>query len=196
MESMLTKPSSLMIFRTRKEPRVLFAHVKVIGTRKTASFRDEPFLSRKVKKNEDICFYGKLAIDIFTCDKLLLPSVKIRLRFVRSRPNFYIINQNKKFSCSILQASLFTRQVVIEDRIFKDLHSSLQLGPARYNFSEVLAKTFVIPNGQNQYIHENIFNNAPIRRLAIAMNTNTAFTGSLKTNRFHYQKFNLRSIRR
>ena len=161
-----------------------------------ASFGDEPFLSRKAKKNEEICFYGKLAIDVFTCDKFLLPNVKIRLRLVRSRPNFYIItNQNKNFSCSILQASLFTRQVVIEDRIFKDLHSSLQLRPARYNFSEVLAKTFVIPNGQNQYIHENIFNNAPIRRLAIAMNTNTAFTGSLKTNPFHYQKFNLRSIR-
>ena len=27
------------------------------------------------------------------------------------------------------------------------------------------------------------------------MNTNTAFTGSLKTNPFHYQKYNLRSIR-
>ena len=90
---------------------------------------------------------------------------------------------------------LFTRQVVIEDRIFKHLHNSLQLRPAQYNFSELLAKTFVIPNEQNQYNHENIFNNAPIRRLAIAMNTNTGFTGSLKTNPFLYHKFNLRSIR-
>ena len=71
----------------------------------------------------------------------------------------------------------------------------MKLRPAQYNFSEVLAKTFVIPNEQNQYIHENIFNNAPIRRLAIAMNTNTGFTGSLKTNPFLYHKFNLRSIR-
>ena len=46
-----------------------------------------------------------------------------------------------------------------------------------------------------QYIHENNFNNAPIRRLAIALNTNTAFTGSLNTNPFHYQKFDLRTIR-
>ena len=59
----------------------------------------------------------------------------------------------------------------------------------------MLAKTFVTPNGQNQDIHENIFNNAPKRRLAIAMKTNIAFSGSLKTNPFHYQKFNLRSIR-
>ena len=91
--------------------------------------------------------------------------------------------------------SVSARQVLIEDRIFKDLHSSLQLRPARYNFSEVLGKTFVTPNGQIQCIHENIFNNAPIRRLAVAMNTNTAFTGSLKTDPFDYQKFNLRSVR-
>ena len=163
--------------------------------KESASFGDEHFLSRKAKKIEEICLYEKLAIDVFTCDNFLLPNVKIRLRLVRSRSNMYIItNQNKKFWCSILQASLFTQQVVMEDRIYKDLHSSLQLRAARYNFSEVLAKTFGIPNGQNQYIHENIFN-APIRRLAIALNINTAFTGSLKTNPFHYQKFNLRSNR-
>ena len=67
--------------------------------------------------------------------------------------------------------------------------------PTRYNFSEVLAKTFLIPDKQNQSIQENIFNNAPIRRLAIAMNTNAAFTGSRRSNPFHYQKFNLRELK-
>ena len=62
--------------------------------------------------------------------------------------------------------SVSTRQVPIEDRIFKDLNGLLQLRP-RFIFSEVLAKLFVIPLGQNQYIHENIFNNAAIRRLAL-----------------------------
>ena len=55
--------------------------------------------------------------------------------------------------------------------------------------------TFIIPTGQNQYIQENIFNNAPIRRLALAMNTNTAFKGSKDSNPYHYQKFNLREIK-
>ena len=118
------------------------------------SLRDEPLLSGKTKKNEELCFYGKLAIDVLTCDNFPFPNVKIRLRLLPSRPNYYIIaNQNIKFSCSFLQSFLFTRQVVIEDHFFKDLHSSLQIRPARYNFSEVLARTFVIPNGQNQFIH-------------------------------------------
>ena len=43
---------------------------------------------------------------------------------------------------------------------------------------ETLAATFIIPARQNQSIQENIFNIAPIRRIAIAMNTNSAFTGS------------------
>ena len=58
-----------------------------------------------------------------------------------------------------------------------------------------MAKTFIIPARQNQFIQENIFNNAPIRRIAIAMNTNSAFTGSFTENPLWYQQFDLRQIR-
>ena len=71
----------------------------------------------------------------------------------------------------------------------------LAYAPVEYNFLEVLAKTFIIPARQNQFIQENIFNNAPIRRIAIAMNTNSAFTGSFTENPFWYQQFDLRQIR-
>ena len=60
---------------------------------------------------------------------------------------------------------------------------------------ETIARTFIIPSGQNQFIQENVFNNAPIRRIAIAMNTNSAFTGHFQENPFHYQKFGLRELR-
>ena len=60
---------------------------------------------------------------------------------------------------------------------------------------ETLATTFIIPARQNQFIHENLFNNAPIRRIAIVVNSNSAFTGSLAENPFWYQEFNLRDIR-
>ena len=58
-----------------------------------------------------------------------------------------------------------------------------------------LAKTFIIPARQNRFIQENIFNNAPIRRIAIAMNSNSAFTGSFGENSFWYQQFDLRDNR-
>ena len=62
-------------------------------------------------------------------------------------------------------------------------------------YLEILAKTFVIPSRQNQFIQENIVNSAPFRPIAIAMNTNSAFTGSYTENPFWYQNFNLRQIR-
>ena len=65
-----------------------------------------------------------------------------------------------------------------------------------FNYLDTLAKTFIIPASQNQFIHENIFNNAPVRRIAIAMNTNSAFTGSFTENPFWYQQFDLRQIRK
>ena len=54
----------------------------------------------------------------------------------------------------------------------------LAYAPVEYNYLVTLAKTFIIPARQNHIIQENIFKNAPIHRVAIAMNTNSAFTGS------------------
>ena len=58
-----------------------------------------------------------------------------------------------------------------------------------------MAKTLIIPAKQNQLIQENIFNNAPIRRIAIAMNPNSAFTGFFTENPYWYQQFDLSQIR-
>ena len=67
--------------------------------------------------------------------------------------------------------------------------------PVEYNYSETLAKAFTIPARQNQFIQEKIFNKAPIRRIAIAKNTSSAFTGCFTENPYWYQQFDLRQIR-
>ena len=56
------------------------------------------------------------------------------------------------------------------------------------------SKIFIIASRQKQLIQENIFNNAPIRRIA-AMNTNSAVSGSFHENPFSYQQFHLRELR-
>ena len=66
--------------------------------------------------------------------------------------------------------------------------------PVEIKYLETLAKTFIIPARRNQFIQENIFNNAPVRWIAFAMNTNSAFTGSYTENPFCYQHFDVRQI--
>ena len=58
-----------------------------------------------------------------------------------------------------------------------------------FNYLGTIAKFFIIPTRQDYLIQETNFNNAPVRRIAIAMNTISAFTGSYTENPFWYQHF-------
>ena len=71
----------------------------------------------------------------------------------------------------------------------------LACAPVEYLYLEIFAKTFNMPSRQNQFIQENFSNNAPIRRVAIATNTSSAFFGSFAENPLWYQQLNLRQIR-
>ena len=139
--------------------------------------------------------YGKLGVDFFTTLELLYPNMKIRIRLIRARPNFYMISDNPNVSLGIVDCSLYSRRITLKDDYHKKRMDMLAYSPVEYNYFETLAKTFIIPARQNQFIQENIFNNAPIRRIAIAMNTNSAFTGSFTENPYWCQQFGLRHIR-
>ena len=139
--------------------------------------------------------YGKLGIDFFSTSELLYPNMKTRLRLNRTRPNFYMISDNPKVSLWIADCSFYTQRFALKDDYHKKRMDMLSYAPVEYNYLETLAKTFVIPARQNQFSQENIFNNAPIRRVAVAMNTNSAFTGSFIENPFWYQQFDFIEIR-
>ena len=138
--------------------------------------------------------YGKLGFDFFSTSEFLYPNMKIRLRLIRPRPNFYMISDNPNVSLGIVHCSLYTRRIALKDDYHKKWMDMLAYTPVEFNYLETLAKTFIIPAIQSQLIQENIFNNAPVRRIAIAMNTNSSFTGSYTENPFWYQQIQLRQI--
>ena len=122
--------------------------------------------------------------------------MKIRLRLIGARPNFYMISDNPNVSIGIVDCSLYTRCIALKDDYHKKRMDMLPYIPVEFNSLETLEKTFIIPTRQNQFLQENILNNAPIRQIAIAMNTKSAFTGSYTENPFWYQQFELRQIRK
>ena len=158
----------------------------------------DPFFSRRLKlllRSDGFTLYRKLGVDLFTTSELLCPNPKVRIRLIRARPNFYMISDNPNVSLGIVDCSLYTRRIGLREDHHKKRMDMLAFAPMEYNYLETLAKTFIIPSSQDQFIQENIFNEALIRRIAIAMNTNSAFTGSFTENPFWYQKFDLRQIR-
>ena len=108
-----------------------------------------------------------------------------------------MISDNPNDSLGSVDCSLYTRCNAPKDDYHKKRLDMLAYNPVEFNYMETLAKTFIIPARQNQFIQENIFNNAPVRRIGIAMNTNSAFTGWYTENTFLYQhfEFNLRKTK-
>ena len=106
-----------------------------------------------------------------------------------------MISDNPNVSLVIVDCSLYTPRIALKDDYRKKRMDMLAYTPVEFNYLETIAKNFIIPAGQNQFIQKNIVNNAPVRRIAIAMNTNSAFTGSYTENPFWYQQFDLRQIR-
>ena len=69
----------------------------------------DPFFTRRMKllsRPDGFMLYGNLGIDFFSTSELLYPNMKIRLRLIRARPNFYMISDNPNVSLGIVDCSL------------------------------------------------------------------------------------------
>ncbi len=162
------------------------------------TFTETAFTSREVETRASafLHLYGRLSVDFFTCPQALLPEVSLRVKLVRAQSDFCLISDDatKHYSIVISSASLFARKLGVTEENFASIQRVLLKTPAIYAYHEVIPKSFIIPGGQNSWKQENIFLNEPIRRFAIAMNTNAAVGGTNDTNPYNFQKFGLQRI--
>ena len=148
-----------------------------------------------VKKSAECAFYGKVAVDFFTCDRHLLSGVTLRIAFRRSIDDLVIMSDNpgKHYKVEILRANLYVRKMTLNDDVMSAIEKTLLSSPASYPYFEIIT-TFLASAGLNSWKQEDIFSREPIRRLAICLNTNEAFLGNNRLNPFHYRKFGLEQI--
>ena len=111
------------------------------------AFDMHPFTDRAKSLGTGINFslYGRLAIDLFTCKKLLLPNTKVRIKITRARPYFYMLSDNPNVSLKIVENSLFTRRLLVAEFNPQYLQWKLEREPAQYSYMETIARTFIIP---------------------------------------------------
>ena len=157
----------------------------------TLFHKDKKMLSRPV----GFILYGKLGVDFFSTSELVHPITNVRLRLIKPRPKFFMISDNPNVSLGIVDCSLYVRRIPLKEDYHTKRMEIFVLTLVGFVYMKTLAKTFIIPAKQNQFFEEDIFNDAPFRRIAIAMNKNVAVRGSYADNPFWYQHFDLRQIR-
>ena len=66
--------------------------------------------------------------------------------------------------------------------------------PAIYNYIEVLPRNFFATTGVQSWRQEDVFAKEPVRRMILAMSSNTAYLRTNRTNPFYYQKNSAKEI--
>ena len=74
------------------------------------AFDLQPFTDRANSLGSGITFslFRRLAIKLFTCEKLLLPNTIVRIKLIRANSNFYLLSDEPNVSLKIVDCSLFT----------------------------------------------------------------------------------------
>ena len=89
-----------------------------------------PFFTRRMKlysRPDGFMLNGKLCIDFLTTTERLYPNMKVRVRLIRARPNFYMISENPNVSLGFVDCSLYTRRVMLKEDSHKKRMSQLAM---------------------------------------------------------------------
>ena len=108
----------------------------------------EPFFTRRMKmlsRPDGFMLYDKLGVDFFSTSELLYPNMKIRLRLIRARPNFFMISDNPNKSLGIVECSICTQRVTLKQDYHRKrwhVHAFISL---EFDYLENLAISFITP---------------------------------------------------
>ena len=150
----------------------------------------------EVQRSNQVTYYGRLAVDVFSSDKHLLSGVTLRISFRKSPNDFVIISEadDKHYMVRFDEANLYVRKMTVSDSVISAIEKTLLKTPAMYRYNEVIPKSFLAQAGQRSWKHEDIFTKEPIRRLIIALSASENFLGTNNVNPFHFQKLGLEEV--
>ena len=112
----------------------------------------EPFPTRRMKilgRPDGFMTYGELAVDFSPFLEFLCPNLKLKLRLIGARHNFYMISHNPNVSPGIFDCSLYSRCIVLREYYHKKRIYMLACIPVEFNYMETLAKTPNFPARRN-----------------------------------------------
>ena len=107
-----------------------------------------------------------------------------------------MISGIRKINLGNVDCSLYPRPFALKDEYHGKPMDMLAQTPVEFNYLETFEKTFIIHARQSQFFRGNIFNNAPVCRIAVGMNANSAFTWSYTKIPVWYQRIDLRETRK
>ncbi|XP_039311140.1 uncharacterized protein F54H12.2-like [Solenopsis invicta] len=167
----------------------------------TPGFMDEPVDSptnqalvrraRYIQGGRALDLIGHLHCDVFNQDKFLINGVEVRMRLVRSKDSFCLMETNSTSKIRILDASLLVRRAKITPGVLLAHARMLSKTTAKYPLTRVEVKTFTIHSGLVGESLDNVILGQLPKRIIVGFVDNKAFNGDRKLNPFNFKNYGI-----
>jgi len=149
-----------------------------------------------ISESKTFEFRGRPCIDLFDCDRLLIPGTDMQLKFYLNDPSFFLVQTTAALSykIQIMEAELYVRRVTIGDSFVKSINSDISKQEALYPFTRREIVTMSVATGMTTYVKENLFRGQLAVNYFVAMVHNEAYSGNLKKNPYNFQHFGVSEI--
>lgn len=157
-----------------------------LGYRERKSFISE-------SKILELC--DRLKLDICHFDRYLPNNTNFVISLTKARDNFALLSPTENPIVKILDASFFVRKQNLFPSIILSHQKLLESGNnARYSYKSTNVKFFSIPNGNQSFTEENIFQGTLPTRIIIGLVNGSAFAGNYTLNPYKFEHFGLNFI--
>uniref|UniRef100_A0ABD2XMC8 Coat protein n=1 Tax=Trichogramma kaykai TaxID=54128 RepID=A0ABD2XMC8_9HYME len=136
---------------------------------------------------------GHLHCDVFNQDKMLINGVEMRVRMVRSKDAFCLMDStpNGRFKVSIEEATLIVRRAKISPSVLLAHANTLARSTVKMPLTRVEIKSFTLPAGILNTSIDNLTLGQCPKRVIIGLVDNRGFNGNRAYNPFNFQHFDL-----
>lgn len=134
---------------------------------------------------------GHLHCDVFNQDKFLINGVEVRVRLVRSKDSFCLMESNSQSKIRILDASLLVRRTKVSPGVLLAHARMLSKATAKYPLTRVEVKTFTIHSGLVRESLDNVILGQLPKRIIVGFVDNKAFNGNRKLNPFNFKNYGI-----
>ena len=154
------------------------------------------FLARcdRLNQSKEIEMVGRLHADICSVSTHLLPGVRMQIKLTKAKRDIYVHSKDadSKTVFKILETQILVKRVRSNPAYLIAHNTALQAGAiTQYNMTSVGLKNFTHAKGSQSLSIDNTILGPISKRLLFMMLDNTEFLGSLTTNPFRFQHFDM-----
>ncbi|XP_023313450.1 uncharacterized protein F54H12.2-like [Trichogramma pretiosum] len=141
--------------------------------------------------NNSVDMIGHLHCDVFNQEKLLLNGVEVRVRLIRSRDSFALMDPTDSYRIRIDEANLIVRKVKISPSVQLTHSKALMKTTAKYPITRVEVKAVTLQSGIHSQSIDNILLGTIPKRIIIGFVENKAYNGDKSLNPFNFKNFGI-----